>query len=336
MKNKMFFCGKSFAKERWGPIGPWKGRKMLAQKMKWLRKAQTRFPVIASDQAGILGEQLALAQLQAICRKLNGKATVFQSLRVPKAQGSGKYEIDLLLVSEVGILAIEVKHWGGSLSRQKGKWLQERGSEQKTLVDPVPLNAEKVESLRHWLLRRNIAVPPKAMHSIVLMTNSQVRLGKELKSCDEVVELVDLMATALLKCGQARRRFWQKKPAQAYGFHELIDALGELPTWDRLQLHGGQVILGDLEYMAVPDVQASALQRKYIRHARAVIFRRLFPGLFLKARLRITDWSGKRKVFPLHPEAKLVFRPAGQNGKEEISWLHVESLRLGWKDQSYY
>jgi hypothetical protein len=56
----------------------------------------------------------------------------------------------------------------------------------------------------------------------------------------------------------------------------------------------------------------------------------------MKARLRITDWSGKRTSHPLHPESKLVFRPAGQNGKQEILWMHVESLRLGWKDHSYY
>lgn len=309
---------------------------MLAQKMKWLRKAQTKFPMIASDQAGNRGEQLALAELKTVLKKLNGKATVFQSLRVPKAQGSGKYEIDLLLVSEVGILAIEVKHWGGRLSRQRGKWLQERGQEQKVLVDPVPLNADKVESLRHWLGRRKIKIPPMSMHSIVLLTNTQVTLGTDLKACDEVVELTNLTATALLKCGQTKRWFWQKKPDRAFEFPDVMKALEELPTWDRLELHGGQVMLGDLEYMAVPEVKASALQRKYIREARALIYRRLLPGLFLKARLHVTDWSGKRKVYPLHPDAKLVFRPAGQNGKEEISWLHVESLQLGWKDHSYY
>ncbi len=309
---------------------------MLAQKLKWLRKAQKKFPMIASDQAGTRGEQLALAELKTILKKLNGKASVFQSLRVPKSQGTGKYEIDLLLVSEVGILAIEVKHWGGRLSQQRGKWLQERGQEQKVLVDPVPLNADKVDALRLWLGRRKIKVPAKSMHSIVLLTNDQVTLGTDLKACDDVVELTNLMATALLKCGQAKRWFWQKKPDRDFDFQALMAALEELPTWDRLELHGGQVILGDLEYMAVPEVKASALQRKYIRQARALIYRRILPGLFFKARLHVTDWSGKRNVYPLHPDARLVFRPAGQNVKEEISWLHVESLQLGWKDQSYY
>ncbi|HET9241651.1 MAG TPA: nuclease-related domain-containing protein [Oligoflexus sp.] len=309
---------------------------MLAEKIKWLRKAQIRFSMIASDQAGSHGEQLAVSELDRVLKKLNGKAEIYQSLRVPKAQGSGKYEIDLLLVSEVGILAIEVKHWGGRLSRQKGKWLQERGQEQKVLVDPVPLNAEKVASLRHWLKRRNIAVPAAAMHSLVLLTNAQMNLDKSLKACDEVVELNNLMASALLKCGQAKRYFWQKKPARDFPFEQLVSTLDELPTWDRLELHGGRVVFGDLEYMAVPDVKASALQRKYIRKARAMIWRRIVPGLFFKAKLHVTDWSGKRTMYPLHPEAKLVFRPAGQNEKEEIAWLHVESLQLGWKDQSYY
>lgn len=309
---------------------------MLAEKIRWLRKAQIRFPMIPSDQAGSHGEELALAELESVLKQLNGKAEIYQSLRVPKAQGSGKFEIDLLLVSEVGILAIEVKHWGGRLSRQKGKWLQERGQEQKVLVDPVPLNAEKVASLRQWLRRRQKDVPAAAMHSLVLLTNTQVTLDKSLKACDELVELSHLKAAALLKCGQAKRFFWQKKPQRDFHFQSLIAALDELPTWDRIELHGGRVVFGDLEYMSVPGAKASALQRKYIRKARAVIWRTMFPGLLFKAKLRVTDWSGKRTDYPLHPEAKLVFRPAGQNEKEEIAWLHVESLQLGWKDQSYY
>jgi hypothetical protein len=336
LKIKIFFEGKSFARKGRGAVGPLERTLMLAEKMKWLRKAQIRFPMIASDQAGSLGEQLAVKELDGVLKKLNGKAEVYQSLRVPKAQGSGKYEIDLLLVSEVGLLAIEVKHWGGRLSQQKGKWLQERGQEQKVLVDPVPLNAEKVASLRQWLKRRNLDVPAAAMHSLVLLTNAQVNLDKGLKACDAVVELNNLMAAALLKCGQVRRYFWQKKPARVFHFHDLVSALDELPTWDRIELHGGRVVFGDLEYMSVPDVKPSALQRKYIRKARAVIWRKIFPGLFLKAKLCVTDWAGKRTVYPLHPEAKLVFRPAGQNEKEEIAWLHVESLQLGWKDHSYY
>lgn len=309
---------------------------MLAQKMKWLRSAQTKFPAVASDQAGTLGEQLALTQLKGILKALHGQAMVFQSLRVPKYQGSGKYEIDLLLVSELGILVIEVKHWGGRLSRQRGKWLQERGTEKKILVDPVPLNEDKVLSLRHWLAGRKIELPDHAVHSVVLFTNPQVTLSAELKQSESIVEGAAFGPVALLKCGQAKRRFWQKKPAPAFDFAGLIETLQQLPTWDRLELHGGHVVLGDLEYVSVPDVQASAMQRKYIRSASVILCRRFFPGLFLKARLRITDWSGRRKVYPLHPEAKLVFRPAGQNEKEEFSWLHVESLQLGWKDHSYY
>ncbi|WP_176736606.1 nuclease-related domain-containing protein [Oligoflexus tunisiensis] len=309
---------------------------MLAQKLKWIRLAQTQFQMIASDQAGSLGEQLAMGQLKRVMKKLGGRARVFPSLRVPKHRGNGKFEIDLLLVSERGLLAIEVKHWGGRLSRQKGKWLQERGPEKKTLTDPVPLNAEKVASLQRWLIARKIVLPPQSIHSVVLLTNPQVNVSPELKECVELVDTAAFEAFALARCGQARRGFWQKKPEAPFDFAALVRELEQLPTWDRLVLHGGQVVPGDLEYMAVPEVKASALQRKYLCHARVRICRRVFPGIFLKARLQVTDWSGQRRVYPLHPEAKLVFRPAGQNERTEVAWLHVESLQLGWKDQSYY
>jgi hypothetical protein len=309
---------------------------MLAQKLKWLRLAQTKFEMLASDQAGHMGEQLAMEQLRQVMKKLGGKARVFPSLRVPKHQGNGKFEIDLLLVSERGLLAIEVKHWGGRLSKQKGKWLQERGAEKKTLTDPVPLNAEKVVSLHRWLKARKITLPPQCLHSVVLLTNPQANLSSELKDCMELVDATAFPELALARCGQARRRFWQKRPAALFDFAALVSELEQLPTWDRLVLHGGQVVPGDLEYMAVPEVKPSALQRKYLRHARVRMCRRVFPGIFLKPRLQVTDWSGQRQVYPLHPEAKLVFRPAGQNERTEVAWLHVESLQLGWKDQSYY
>ncbi|HYX34413.1 MAG TPA: nuclease-related domain-containing protein [Oligoflexus sp.] len=309
---------------------------MLAKKMQWLRKSQIKYRAVASDQAGSLGEELARAKLQGMFKKLHGKAMVFQSLRVPKYQGSGKYEVDLLLVTEVGILVIEVKHWGGRLSRQRGKWLQERGNEKKILVDPIHLNADKAMSLIHWLAQRNIHLPDHAVHSIVLFTNPQVVMSPDLKQCGAVVEMAVLEALTLAKCGQPKRRFWQKKISHKFNFSSLVEALKELPTWDRLQLHGGRVVFGDLEYMSIPEIQASAVQRKYLRKADVRMQRNVLPGLFLKARLRVTDWAGRRKVYLLHPDAKLVFRPAGQNEKEEISWVHVESLQLGWKDHSYY
>jgi hypothetical protein len=309
---------------------------MLAQKIQWIRKSQKKFPVDASDQAGSMGERMALNQLQGILKKLGCEAEIYQSLRVPKHKGPGKYEIDLLLVSEAAVLVIEVKHWGGRLIRERGDWVQEKGREKKVLQDPVKLNQEKLEALKQWLLKRRVVLPPQTLHSLVVFTHPDVLVSHEIKDLDAVVGLSSLLDLALAKCAHPKRFFWQKKPTAVFDFSALNHSLQDLPTWDRLRFYGGRICHGDLEYIVLPDVQPSALQRKYLRRVEVLLSRRLFPGLFLRAQLRVTDWAGKRTTYPLAPDAKLVFCHAGQNVKEEVSWLHVESLDLGWKDHSYY
>lgn len=309
---------------------------MLLQKLIWLRRSQKKFLPADSDRAGTQGEQIAYHQLHGILKELGGKPRIFQSLRVPKPKDSGKFEIDLLLVSETAVLVIEVKHWSGHLTRERDGWVQERGSAKKAVQDPLRLNQEKLLALHQWLLQRNVAIPLKCFHSYVLFTHPQVTFSPDLRSAPEVVSVSMLLALAIKKCSSPGRLFWQQRSRTDFHFYSLIEALDQLPTWDRIQLHGGRVMRGDLESIVLPEVDPLALQRKQLKSAWVRMSRRLFPGIFLRAKVQLRDWSGKSSSYPLHPEARLMFRAAGQSDQKEILWLHIESLQLGWKDSSSY
>ncbi len=309
---------------------------MFEAKLQILRKAQERYLPEAADQAGKLGEQLSLKALQGISSALHGKTKIYQSLRVPKLGAQGKFEIDLLLVSETAVLALEVKHWGGRLSRLKGHWQQIRGNDSKPLADPVALNEQKLKALAAWLAQRGMALPTSSLHAAVVISNTQTSLDASIQKISQVLKIDDLPAYSLLTCGSPKHSWWQKKPVRPFSFKKLIDELDQLPTWDRLSLHGGKTSQGDFEILAIRSTQNELLDRKRIKSARILVSRRLIPGLFLSPKLRITDWNGRTKTYRIKPQSRLLVNLAGQNRKEEISLLNVTAFELGWKDHSYY
>jgi hypothetical protein len=308
----------------------------IARKAELLGMAQKKFEAEESDKAGDLGEELAHQCLQKILRQLGGKAKILPSLRVPKLTGQGKYEIDLVLVSEGGILVVEVKHWSGSLAKENAGWTQTRGQSKKILQDPVKLNQEKSATLRQWLAQRGLAVPNTAMHSVVVLTHPQAALCPKLKRDTSILTLATLPDIARALCALPKSRFWQKRAERPFDFRAVAEALAALPTWDQIQLHGGKKYFGDMESIVLRNVPLEATRRANILSAKVVMVRKVFPGILFKPKLRVKDWAGKKKTYPLDLEAKVIFRLAGQGVIEEIPWVHVETLQLGWKDQSFY
>ncbi|MGE0174973.1 MAG: nuclease-related domain-containing protein [Oligoflexales bacterium] len=308
---------------------------MFAEKLAWINKAQKKFLAEESDQAGELGERLAYECLQGVLKDCGRGARLFNSVRVPKPNGSGKYEIDIILVSRAAVLVIEVKHWGGALEKHADGWTQTRGQGKKTFQDPIGLNQEKTNALGRWLEQRDNLVSSSAIHSMVVLTNPQVELGARLQKETSVLPLSTLADVARFKCALPKRKFFQKKRKEVFDFNAVIASLELLPTWDRVRFHGGKLCYGDLDRIVLSHLQPSTLVRKSVQSAKVVMSRRVFPGIFLKPKLRIKDWAGKKKSYPLDPDAKMIFQLAGQAQKEEIPFVHVEALDLGWKDFPY-
>src|SRR5262245_19287949 len=87
-----------------------------------IRAASRRHP---PDAAGEEGERLALDVVQQLVRSRQAACRLYPSLRVPRQDAPGKYEIDLLVATPHGLLGLEVKNWGGTVEEgDNGRWEQ--------------------------------------------------------------------------------------------------------------------------------------------------------------------------------------------------------------------
>jgi hypothetical protein len=309
---------------------------MFGSKREWMQTSREVFPVDEIEQAGAQGEKMVFDCANGVLPRLGCRGKIYQALRVPKSQTLGKFEIDVLIVSERGILSIEVKHWSGLLAAHSGSWQQERGSDRRVLPDPVRLQHEKKEALVTWLHRQGIKVAKEHIQALVVLSHPAVRLHASLQKLREVITL-DQLPAHMQQCLTAPRRFfWQKKIPVSFVYKELIEQLGRLPTWDRIELNGGRTYAGDIETLGVYDLKQRALSRKSLQSARLIIARNHWLGLLFHPRLRILDWQNKVSYWAIDPYSKLTMSLAGKNKKIELMLLNVRTLKLGWKDQSYY
>ena len=174
---------------------------MNRSQFKLIQKSQEKFLPEADRSAGQLGEELVASALRKSAKKLNSKFHIYQSIRIPRLQGRGKYEMDLLLVSEAGVLCLEVKHWGGALEASKSSWLQKKRHGDKQMKDPVRDLSDKKQSLIKWLAERGVNLAQSKVHTLVVMSNENASLGASLRRSSQVCKLTGLEELVLKFCG---------------------------------------------------------------------------------------------------------------------------------------
>ena len=204
------------------------------------------------------------------------------------------------------------------------------------MQDPILLQAEKIECLRNWLARRNVPLDNKSLKSLIVFSNRKAAFDNGLKATAGLSRIYHFGRQAIELCGLPKKALFEKREAGPVNFEKACEALNQLPTWDRVELHGGRVLQGDLDLLVNRGTDSLELRRSQLKRMTIRKARWVFLGFVIPARLRVRDWSGQKRSLPLHPEAKIVFQPAGHADKEEISVLDVKTLRLGWKDHSYY
>ena len=308
---------------------------MISNRLKQIRKSQETFTPEEDRAAGLLGESLALEAIQRSKKGLKGKTAVFEGVRVPKSSGRGKYEIDILLVSQYGVIAFEVKHWGGSLERSGGQWRQSRREQSKYFSDPVPLLEQKTNDLHRWLVGRGFFISKADLHYRVLLTNSNVSLSKELESNSKVATLANINESIRTLCGHGNLKFWQKPKQKPWDHKSLIAQLKVLPSWDELLLNGGRKSWGDILGFSLRIKGENSLLRSEVKSVKVKIFRS-WLGFFLSPRLVVVDWKGQSRTIPFREDHRVLLRHGGQAKEEEIPLIHLVSVNLGWQDQSYY
>jgi hypothetical protein len=181
---------------------------MLRTPLSLIKRSQELFLPDSRDQAGTLGEKLALAEVERVIDNLSGMARVYRSIRIPKSQHLGKFEIDLLVVTEEAVLVLEVKHWSGRLRCKRGQWEQERNGERKPLQDPLILNQEKRQAIDQWLATRGIKVPSQLWFAGLVLTHPHVRLETDLSNHPHVWLLSQVRSEIMKLCAPPKRVWW--------------------------------------------------------------------------------------------------------------------------------
>ena len=117
------------------------------------------------DKAGFQGEEF-IKKLIVTHQHFRGRknCVLLPNKRVPKTQGGGKREIDLIIASKKKIHIHEVKNWSGRLEGRidDATWVHyPRAGEPREVKNITTDNAEKASVLSQFFKRIGIEVSPK-------------------------------------------------------------------------------------------------------------------------------------------------------------------------------
>ncbi len=294
---------------------------------------QTQQVFLADPQilAGEEGETLTAECIRRSLKHRQGEARLYPSLRVPRQDGLGKSEIDFVLLSPQGLWVIEVKHWSGRVRRSGQQWIQESSPCKKAVEDPWHSTHRKSADLIHWLQKRGCSLAPAAVKTLVILTHPEVELLGDLVHEPNVLRLAGLPAYLKSQILHAAPR------PLPFDFAALKGQIKQLPTWDIIALHGGRVWRGDLHGLYLQRAQGTlTLSRQHFAEAAIHCPRQLWQTFFRSPRAILTNWQGRQQSYSFEGGSHLLFQPAGQAQREQLSLLHVEAISLGSRDQGYY
>ncbi|KAG0632280.1 hypothetical protein M758_1G317100 [Ceratodon purpureus] len=222
---------------------------------------------LESDRAGRAAE----LRVSALFEGIPG-VQVFTSLRIPDTgQGRGRREIDLVLVTKRELFVVEVKNWSGAIELQPdGSWLQIRrnGTVQKhsNVVDGTKYRAQLLKS---YIERRGVNVPPDFVQPKVFLVNPDCKPEQAIVMQPEVLSAdrwESFMENNLERTGSG----WlisllsssqQPTPVLSEASEkQLLYILSTAPTWDRLELYGGKIVVGDFHSFQGQPEEAQTLK----------------------------------------------------------------------------
>ncbi|XP_072029609.1 uncharacterized protein [Amphiura filiformis] len=240
---------------------------MLGIGNRLVQAQQASAPTHHAEDESVKAGREAEQQLVELLRKHGvPNGYVYQGLRVPDGFRTRKYEIDVVVLSEYGIYAIEVKNWSGrvAVSHDGKSWVHGKKDINKekdvTLhYDQVHDNVligiqQKAQLLRNHLLRNESCLAEKYFHPRVVFMNSNVQLCDKLKSTKEVIGQEHLLKfLESFEKGLA----WSVANSMIPSFitgqlsYSAIESarqgLCTIGTWDVLQLNGGRQLIGDFK-----------------------------------------------------------------------------------------
>lgn len=207
---------------------------------------------------------------------------IFGGKRVPQRVGArqgGRFEIDLIVITPRRLHVIEVKNWSGRLSLEGQAWVHERCCDERKVFSNLAIyNQGKADALQRYLASQGAEVPAERMVQTVVFTNRRLQMDRWIEEHPGVVTARQFERYLRLQRGTSRLAYALSALIQACAeadesrkladglfdvmpprmVEQVKEAVGRLPTWDRLRLHGGRELIGDLLWVHVADRRAPA------------------------------------------------------------------------------
>lgn len=136
---------------------------------------------LSTEQKGKLGEDMTFASL----RQLPYYHKIYRNIIIPKGN-SDTTEIDLIVITQYGIIVIENKNYSGYILGRENdmKWCQSFSSQKFFFYNPIKQNKTHIHALSKLLYSNGIF--DTSMISVVCF-NNQAELKKVPKNSDTIV-----------------------------------------------------------------------------------------------------------------------------------------------------
>ena len=136
------------------------------------------------------------------------KSCIFHSKRVPYQSGDrrGRYEIDLIVLTQKQICAIEIKNWSGSVRRDGNHWVQtKRNGNEVVHEDPIEKNRKKLDVLCNYLEKCGCRLPNTRV-SKVIQWNSGLVVDSKIANDPDLIRHFQLEKFLKSQKGRDRKR----------------------------------------------------------------------------------------------------------------------------------
>ncbi|XP_072095886.1 uncharacterized protein [Mobula birostris] len=190
------------------------------------------------------------------------KEAIFCHLRVPDQFQKSREEINVVVLTGKGVFCLDVRNWKGRVSSQDNYWLLQvpddtdlmTNTSVKQFADPVQRIKKKTLNLWNHLMKNGVCLRQSAFFPRVVFLNPVCELDPEMSQINEIIAPHEVESfICSFKEGYMSWMtnvfipHWLSGHLSFRHINDLRMALGKIGTWDILDLHGGQRLIGDYQ-----------------------------------------------------------------------------------------
>jgi hypothetical protein len=295
------------------------------------------------------------------------KAVLFSSKRIMDTSVSHKREIDIIAVTRKKIYIIECKNWAGEIvqfSETAGtiRYKPKPMAPAEEQRNPVRENAYKVNLLRNYLNSQlTIELSIKDFVNKIIFINERMKYPESLKECQNVItsdQLTDYLSSertgynwawgkslitaifTFLESEESASRFVVEAFNDLPHYKTIISIIDDLPTWDWITMRDKEgneftyngdilyyqdVFLGFADFQKIRDITIVTQSISVI----TLLFNLINRKALVYAKVNYID-NRPEKMIPINPSGTLLFQPAGDKTRKNVSILDVTSISVGF------